>query len=264
MPFGFDNRQTVSDTMANPPCAYLLLGHDADLEEGYLYCGQCRKVRDGDDLQYSDYVTEPMIWCDECGARSVIDHSVVDGPGIDEKKAQVDDPEALEGVAKEAYTALLAAWEAKAGNETDNKADAANGDGDEARKTAPGGDKVRFLRLPLAKIHKVVPLYLSDYTSSTPASLAQLQEFVLWKYSDEVAAKFGFTPRAKVGGHYADFDDTPVATRYNMGIVIDTYDANEAIKACPGIDMSHDGCYIYLQCVDSATGELYDFTYWGD
>jgi len=38
-----------------------------------VYCPFCNKWVDAENsLQYDDYIIEPMLWCDSCGARAVL------------------------------------------------------------------------------------------------------------------------------------------------------------------------------------------------
>lgn len=52
-----------------PVQAYVFFGkHDMPM----VRCPFCSNISEYD-LQYEDYVTLPMLWCTECGARSVLD-----------------------------------------------------------------------------------------------------------------------------------------------------------------------------------------------
>ncbi len=104
----------------------------------------------------------------------------------------------------------------------------------------------KYFRVRFMKIHKIMNWNLATYTHHSPTQ-ELIQKFVMSELKDE---SLGFVKN--------DNDELD----FSCGLVIDSYDAEDARKRYR-LDTSHDGVYMYIQCVND-DGKLVNLRYWGD
>ncbi len=214
-------------------------------------CPLCNYIDDSyEDLQIEDYVTQPMLWCDNCGCRLVLDlkHNYDDNYDYNYNTENL-----LFNVSEEVKDIF------------------------ENIIIEDNIQNPLIFGIPLVKIHKVVNRDLYKYGVKESQSLSQkeLIKFINSDFDLENNPKFYKKPKKKEDYYKPTSDsedlgifiDTPDRIiDFDVGLIIDDYNVDKVNEICPKLDLSHDGRCVYLQCYsnEGENGELYQMTYWGD
>jgi len=204
--------------------------NEAFFNDGMACCPFCKCVEDYSKESYlvqsDDYVSPyPMIWCEECGARAVL----LDDRA--EKIATKDLPEELQKL-----------------------------------KT----DELQAFKIPLAKVVKIVNRQFYDFKLPEDKELSvdemiQMVELSPGWNEDRSEEFKNFLNHRGITERDDDFSfGEQGAEDYRLHLPVNSYDAMNPEQPYPkNFDCSHDGIYVYLQCLD-VDGKPFDMTYWGD
>lgn len=204
---------------------------DKELEFLYVVCPLCYHIGNEDDshYQYNDYVTHHMIWCEKCDARIVTN--------IAAKNETFEDYQVVD------YETIPQQFRKP------------------LKKVKKASEDYDYVKIPLMKIHKVINFELERYKytgehKDTEDNQTNLKRFIDSKFKDKNCG-FDLRPEKEkiIINEKSDFDFD------NVGLTIDSYNAADGKKY--GLDMSHDGIYVHLQCED-VNGNLCRAAYWGD
>ena len=196
--------------------------------ECFMFCPFCKSVS-GNNVIFSDYVTLPMLWCDACGARSVLDMQL-----------KFNDEHGLDLIGDM--------------NELKHTHPDLNYNIDSLDKYILEDINVyKYYYVNLLFIEKVTNGQLSDYNSDILLERDDVCKFIESNYSDELKSNLNLT-------YITLNDNDPTFTVY---LACDSYNSvNPLISYPTNFSMAHDGCCIYLQC--NKGGESFCVTYWGD
>lgn len=185
-----------------------------------------------------------MIWCEECGARLVLEN----------KSSDSEESENIFDIKN-----IIFNHEINLNNDFENPL---------------------YFSVPLRKIHKVVIRDLYKYGIKEDEKNIKNEEIINFINSNfDLLKNPKFYLKAKNPSDYyiSDSDseifiDTPDRIiDFNIGLEINDYNVNKAYKLCHNFDLSHDGICVYLQCYESENksekeyeNKLFQVTYWGD
>lgn len=175
-------------------------------------------------LQYDDYVKEPMLWCESCGARSFLDIDL------------------------DVFTDLVENSDSKNINN---------------KYYVPLTSDIHMYKFHLKKVKCVRPNNF-DYTSNIKLSDQQVRELCelnCYKYkqlSEEIIKKYNL---CQIEG---DNDDEYDEKLMNIALLCDSYNVMKPVVPYPkSANFSHDGVYLRCQ-VEDEEGNIKNTCFWGD
>ena len=190
-------------------------------------------------VQIEDYVERPMLWCDGCGARSVLDLP------LEFEVAALDSDPVVE---------TLGACEDLKRLDPD-----AHPRDHPAHREEVKLDAYRFFRVPLLWIRRAVCAGLDRYRTTRALSQPELRRFVASNYDGSIQRELGLEKRKK---RLRDPHEVDLA----LGIECQSYNAEKpAVPYPPHFALDHDGIYAYLECSKGPdAAECFRVMYWGD
>lgn len=230
----------------------ILIYGSKDLSLGLIcpYCNYACICENGNHLQFDDYVDLPMLWCDSCGARCVLDITINDI----HQMLMCENPIVPKSIVhKQAYikyvTATLMNDHQCCDNINNNRTE------------------VCYYFVDLLHIKKVVNFDLDRFKpkeSHTP-SQDDLFKLIESNYDSLIADKLGLE---YVDENYIyDFimdDEKPLKYIQKMGIICNSYNSQRpSVKYPSNFELSHDGVYVYMECIKH-NGDAIVVKYWGD
>lgn len=205
-------------------------------------CNNVGKEEDGQP-QVGDYVTHPMIWCDKCGARFVVDDHLSDGDTIKNSVLNDNDFEWTEQRLKLKDKIMKYVEE-----NYDNI------------------EEYKFSVVTFAFILKVVGNDHGNYYSSTPLTQEQIREFVSSNYDEDIVNKYNIQKCEWQCIDFTDTDGKPLDGNFKFNLALDcnSYDTGSPeVEYPPNTRLNHDGVYVHLWCKDS-DGYTFEACYCGD
>lgn len=211
----------------------------SDVGEPAAVCGFCKTAQD---LQYADYVTKPMIWCDECGARIVLDIPLNYDFDLTEKN--------LPEVARSEVTIdkYHIGWTIRLGKYVSDP-------------------NTKFYKANALFIKRVLDRNLDDYQATrilTQEQIAEALLAVVRNYPDKRPIDQSTLDRLGIIKRGDDINiETMKSSDMDLSVECNSYDAMQPAKPYPtGMHLEHDGINVWLE-VDTPRGIEYE-TYWGD
>lgn len=214
--------------------------HKTGDDEPIAVCPYCYSCRRGD-FQIEDYVTKPMLWCSECGARCVTSLTM---PSHNMSTASPQ----LPTVGEWRFVLMrcpLATVKSKDLNL----------------------EHYLFYCVSLLKIMRVMNAELSEFTADRSLSQGWIRDFVEGGYNEEFGLMLGIKKRT---GKYPAYEDED--TEVDMSLSLDCRSYNAALPKNPypsNYELRHDGVYVNLECRKlprdyQSCSDIIRVCYWGD
>lgn len=182
-------------------------------------------------IQFEDYVDVPMLWCEECGARAVLDIDWNNDEGAD-----------LYDLVKKCRRMKVNSTPSTKHCDWIDVSDAPN---------------YIYHKTPLCWITRVVNNELSEFFSDAVPSDDSMKEFIKRDYDVEYGKSIGIHKRDSL-----DEDEWNDETFWNLSMVCESYNVCDVIKTYSNCEIFHGGVYVYLKVKRGKTEECIRF--WGD
>ena len=210
-----------------------------DIDESYcmVFCPYC--FHGNNNVVFNDYVDMPMIWCDGCDARCVLNMS------LDVNKTEMTKLEKIGNL-----TELLDKHPELKYN-IDN-----NLNSTKYHKDYPENlNEYEFYYVELLFIEKVINSKLSHYNVDNILDDITIRNFIDSNYDKNLMEKYNITKVKEI--HYDKLN-------YNLSLECNSYSATKPVNSYPkNFNMNHDGPSIFLKCKDSNNNIIYT-SYCGD
>lgn len=209
-----------------------ILSHDYGI--GFSICPNCNILGEG--LIDDDYVSHPMIWCDECGSQFIIDaplEDYLDKYKIDNIKLNKENIKQLK----------------KLLNDTTN-----NNDIEELKQS--------FYTFNLMYVKQLINNDLSYYYSNKLISQENINKFIDSNYDNNLRRELKIK---KIKLEDIDPEFIINNTKYfNIAIDCESYNIHNPKNKYPyNFSLTHDGTYIYYKCIDTNNNTVFGY-YGGD
>jgi hypothetical protein len=185
--------------------------------------------------QEDDFVTIPMLWCDGCGARSLLDVPRTEDSAVADLDAVVANCEEVdkEEVLLKAASGL----------------------------TKERSRQLRFFWIPCFWIRGVVGSNTSNYrqAGSEKPTEQELRELIESRFDPAVMKRVGVRNATEREMWDSD-DERPL----DLALPCESYDAESPRVPYPaGMDLRHDGSSVHLLASRGERGEPFPARYWG-
>lgn len=208
-----------------------LSADDGEEDWQILICPFCHSFAPRN-FQFDDYVDRPMLWCDKCPARSVLNLPILQVVvGIDPTTTpyQLTKIGTLLDIHRIDPTLDLS--------------------------TIPDRPYI-FYYTTLLFIERIISSRLSDYTTPQPIDESIVRQLIDSNYDPELCVQHGIVKRSD------HFD--PDGIDFNLSLTCASYNAELPKYPYPrNFELDHDGVYVYLQCRER-DGRMVTIKYWGD
>ena len=205
-------------------------------DEEELIDVKCPYCNSFSDLQYEDYIEYPMIWCDTCGVRCILNTKK-----YDDMYDMYDSNLTLYNLYKQYFNLYYEKIKYDDMNDTDNM--------------------IYYIKVDLMKIIGIKDPTLSDYIALEVMPVEDVFTFVNSGYSDiKLITKYKIT---KLNTEEDGFDYI-IKYRNISYIPCDTYDVFDNATLIPkNFRYCHDGVYFKVKCINNK-GDIIYTKFWGD
>lgn len=224
------------------------------------FCNYISKDRDYEEtLQFDDYVDQPMIWCDECGARAFLDIDIdmLELLHLENLKQYLPEDRLSDAQVKK-LEELLPKYEIDS-KEIPHEIVSKIARNFEVKET----EKLRFFKAEILFVKRVKNYMLLDYTAKDLISeenintLIQLNKNIYDSEKMADLSDFGIIKKLD------DEKEFNIEEEFNVSLPCNSYNIENPAKSYPeNFYLKHDGVFVSCEVVHN--GKICYYEYWGD
>ena len=244
---------------------FLLKTCSDELQEinAFCLCPSCEELNleyESSNLQYMDYVDHPMIWCDGCSGRMILNLTIDDIYNMKSSCLEIKNLPFKLSLKELKKNYNLNKIEKEINNFWDVPYDFNSVDYPDQKPITI--KDFNFYNIDLLFIKKVINNDLIDYCSNYDITQDQIYELIQNNYSKEIIDKYNIYK--KKYNNYHDNNISELFKKPHLWLECNSYNTENPEKEYPkNFHLDHDGVYVYTECIDSKGNIIYS-KYCGD